>query len=155
MVIVLKQELVNFCIEIDNIMNSQEMFAVSPLLPIEYKLYSSICSLLDDAFRLDFIKEEFNEDMQKLNLLLRQLKIRLVQLMNFEQRQVSSAVPKDNDSVSSYPSIEYTNGLTLKEKYRQDISFLISKIEKDHFVLNQSLSNKLDNLIPVLKLLFQ
>lgn len=136
-------------------MNSQEMFAASPLLPIEHKLYSSICSLLDDAFRLDFIKEEFNEEMQKLNLLLRQIKIRLVQLMNFEQRQVFSAVLTDNKSVSSYTSLECTNGLTIKEQYRKDISCLVSKIEKNHFVLPPSLSSKLDHLIPVLKLLFQ
>jgi hypothetical protein len=135
-------------------MMSKGIFAATLPFQPGHKLYSYIFSLLDDVFRLHF-SNDANDGNSALCSLLYQVKSKLLEINEFELLNGTVLMFINRDSDAHFDETkQHSNSLILAEHHIKDISDLISQIENANFDMTNTLRVKLDNLIPVLKLLF-
>lgn len=121
----------------------------------QLRLYSFIFSLLEDAFRLDFNHKELNSSASKLKLLLVQLQTNLKHISDLKHDySIHSGSEKMLEPATYRPLNHYPEKDDLGKNYQQEIMDTIAKIEEGHFIMSPSLSFRVDNILPVLKLLF-
>lgn len=136
-------------------MMSKGIFAATLPFQQAHKLYSYIFSLLDDVFRLHF-SNDTNDGNSALCSLLHQVKNKLSEIIEFELSSGTPLIFIDRDEDANFDKVyQQKDSAMFAEYHIQGILGLISQIENGHFEMTNALRSKMENIIPVLKLLFE